>query len=74
MLKRKRESIANAGIGEKTTIMATNCPSCLSGLGRNRDMNIIPRHMAVVLAESLGGQNWEKEFARLAAEGEKVTF
>jgi hypothetical protein len=30
--------------------------------------------MAVVLAESLGGQNWEMEFARLVAEGEKVTF
>jgi Fe-S oxidoreductase len=75
MLKRKRESIANArDNSEQTTIIATNCPSCLSGLGRNREMNIIPKHMAVVLAESLGGQNWEMEFARLIAEGEKVTF
>ncbi len=74
MLKRKRESIENSKTGEGPTIMATNCPSCLSGLGRNKDLDITPRHMAVLLAEALGGKHWEKEFADLVAGAEKVTF
>ena len=75
MLKRKRESIENTKTGENTITMATNCPSCLSGLGRNKDLEIVPRHMSVLLAEKLGGQDWEKEFAVLvAAAAEKVTF
>ncbi len=74
MLKRKRESIEKSKPGEGTAIMATNCPSCISGLGRNSYMNITPRHMAVLLAETLGGEHWEKEFADLVAGAEKVTF
>ncbi|MGB3210945.1 MAG: DUF3683 domain-containing protein [Desulforhopalus sp.] len=74
MLKRKRESIENSRTGEGTTIIATNCPSCLSGLGRNRDLNIAPQHMAVLLAETLGGHSWENEFTNLVADAEKVTF
>jgi Fe-S oxidoreductase len=74
MLERKRESIKNTKTGEGATTMATNCPSCLSGLGRNKDLNIAPRHMAVLLAETLGGADWEKEFTRLVAGAEKVTF
>jgi Fe-S oxidoreductase len=74
MLRRKRESITNAKTGEETTIMATNCPSCLSGLGRNSDLKIVPKHMAVLLAENLGGPAWEKEFAGLIAKAEKVTI
>ena len=74
MLKRKRESIENTETGENTITMATNCPSCLSGLGRNKDLEIVPRHMSVLLAEKLGGQDWEKEFAVLVAAAEKVTF
>jgi hypothetical protein len=30
--------------------------------------------MTVLLAESLGGQNWLAEFSRLVADAEKVTF
>ena len=74
MLQRKRESIAGAQIGTTTTIMATNCPSCISGLGRNQDMHIKAKHMAVLLAERLGGPEWTKEFAGLVREAEKVTF
>ena len=74
MLKRKRESIANAKTDEGSTIMATNCPSCLSGLGRNEDLNIVPKHMAVLLAETIGGNDWQKEFAGLISRAEKVTF
>lgn len=75
MLKRKRESIDNTiDNSEKTTTIATNCPSCLSGLGRNSDLNIMPQHMAVVLAEAIGGPHWQEEFAGLVTEAEKVTF
>jgi Fe-S oxidoreductase len=74
MLQRKRQAIAAAKTGKETTIMATNCPSCISGLGRNVAMQIVPKHMAVLLAERLGGQEWEKECAGLVSKAEKVTF
>ena len=74
MLGRKRESLAKAQTESKATIIATNCPSCLSGLGRNREMGIMPKHMTVVLAEALGGKDWMDDFARLVAGAEKVTF
>ena len=73
MLARKRVSLEKAMVGGGTVI-ATNCPSCLSGLGRNRELGVRPRHMAVVLAEALGGENWMSEFSRLVATAEKVTF
>jgi FAD/FMN-containing dehydrogenase/Fe-S oxidoreductase len=74
MLERKRGSLEKAMAGNQATVIATNCPSCLSGLGRNRELGITPRHMAVVLAEELGGENWMDEFSRLVADAEKVTF
>ena len=74
MLQRKRESLEKNMAGENAAIVATNCPSCLSGLGRNREMGIKPKHMAVVLAEVVGGENWTEEFSRLVAGAEKVTF
>ncbi|MBU0944207.1 MAG: DUF3683 domain-containing protein [Proteobacteria bacterium] len=74
MLERKREAIEKVKLNTNATIVATNCPSCLSGLGRNRDLNIHPQHMAVLLAEDRGGANWQSEFNALVANAEKVTF
>ncbi len=74
MLERKRKSLEKAMIGNNATVVTTNCPSCISGLGRNKEVGITPRHMAVVLAEALGGENWISEFSRLVAGAEKVTF
>ncbi len=74
MLQRKRESIEEVKTGEGPVVMATNCPSCLSGLGRNKHLNIIPQHMAVLLAETVGGPDWQQDFAALVIHGEKVTF
>ncbi len=74
MCERKRESIKKAQPDNNEVILATNCPSCLSGLGRNRDLNIQPQHMAVLLAETIGGANWHSEFAGLTGDAEKVTF
>lgn len=74
MLERKRESIKKASMPATKQVMATNCPSCLSGLGRNSDLNIEPKHMAVLLAETLGGKKWKEEFPILVKNSEKVTF
>ena len=74
MLTRKRDSIQAALPDQQSTVMATNCPSCMSGLGRNRDLGIVPRHMAVILAEACGGFSWRQEFSRLAKGAEKVTY
>ena len=76
MMQRKRESIeaAKAGINGEPTIV-TNCPSCISGLGRNRDLGVKPEHLAVMLAKALGGDSWESEFTELLGNRvEKVTF
>jgi len=74
LLKRKRLSISRAKPETTNAIIATNCPSCLSGLGRNREMNVTPQHLTVILAENLGGTEWLDEFKTLAAGAEKVTF
>jgi Fe-S oxidoreductase len=74
MLARKRDSIEAALPDQQSTVIATNCPSCISGLGRNRDLGIVPRHMAVILAEACGGSSWRQEFSRLANGAEKVTY
>jgi hypothetical protein len=34
----------------------------------------MPKHMTVVLAEVLGGNDWMNDFARLVAGAERVTF
>jgi len=75
MRKRKRESIAENCRdinGEKTIL--TNCPSCISGLGRNSDMNVTPQHLAETLALALGGTGWTAELEKLVANSEKVTY
>ncbi len=74
MLERKRESLIKAKNGTGARVIATNCPSCLSGLGRNREMGILPKHMTVLLAEVIGGKDWMKDFSRLVTGAEKVTF
>jgi Fe-S oxidoreductase len=75
MMQRKRESIAAAkeGVAGEPTIV-TNCPSCISGLGRNRDLGVNPQHMAVMLAKAIGGESWESDLERLLGRTEKVTF
>jgi Fe-S oxidoreductase len=74
MLQRKRDSIEHGKLNGEHRVIATNCPSCLSGLGRNKEMNIQPVHMTVLLAETLGGGGWQSELKELVAGAEKVTF
>ena len=75
MLRRKRDSLFRAGARRADMkTMITNCPSCLTGLGRNARMGIRPRHLAVMLAEILGGPGWRQELHDLLQPFEKINF
>jgi Fe-S oxidoreductase len=74
MLHRKREAFSLAiGEAQKATVL-TNCPACVQGLGRSRDLGVEPMHIAVALAEKLSGTEWKKEFAAQAARATAVAF
>jgi Fe-S oxidoreductase len=74
MLHRKREALAEAiGRGETATVL-TNCPSCLQGLGRSRDLGVQPQHIVVALAEKISGADWKEQFAAQAARATTVAF
>lgn len=74
MLKRKRQSLEEVMTESDATKMITNCPSCISGLGRNGDLGVTPEHLTLLLAKNLGGENWQEEFIRLVQKNEMVTF
>ncbi len=75
MLQKKRDILqARIGDSQQEQVIATNCPSCISGLGRNRDLGVVPEHMAVLLAESMGGDGWHKELSGMLGSAEVVTF
>ena len=75
MLTRKRDALyAVTGGDLNDRVIVTNCPSCLSGLGRNRTLGVRPAHLAVLLAESLGGERWQREMVSLAGKAEVVAF
>ncbi|MCG8473808.1 MAG: hypothetical protein MI742_18410, partial [Desulfobacterales bacterium] len=59
--------------GRETTLL-TNCPSCIQGLGRSRDLEVTPRHLAVELAIQSGGQNWEEKLKVCVKSAEVITF
>jgi FAD/FMN-containing dehydrogenase/Fe-S oxidoreductase len=73
MLHRKREAFALVLKGEKATVL-TNCPSCLQGLGRNRELGITPVHISVALAEKYSGSEWKKKFLVQAARATAISF
>lgn len=75
MRSRKRDAFQAAFSnhqGEK--VVLTNCPSCLSGLGRNASSGFTARHLAEELAQCVDGQKWlhnSREWRQRAA---VVTF
>jgi Fe-S oxidoreductase len=73
MLHRKREAFTDLLHGAKATVL-TNCPSCLQGLGRDRDLGITPLHIAVALAEKHSGPEWKKKFLIQASHATTVSF
>jgi Fe-S oxidoreductase len=76
MLHRKRAALAAARGAEPgpPPLLLTNCPSCLTGLGRNRDLGVEPRHVAVELARALSGPDWLELLRRRAAGAQAVRF
>lgn len=75
MRLRKAGALGEALRGrQKDTIMLTNCPACLQGLGRNAELGIRPRHIAVELAIKAGGEKWNEAFQKLLNNSETVTF
>jgi FAD/FMN-containing dehydrogenase/Fe-S oxidoreductase len=73
MLHRKRAALTDAAAARPGAVVLTNCPSCLSGLGRNAD--VAPaRHVAVELARALSGESWLEVFRARAARAQAVRF
>ena len=74
MLRRKEEALAAcAACGPDDTVI-TNCPSCLTGLGRQGAHGPQPKHLTVYLAERIGGANWRQEAGTLLQDAEVVAF
>jgi D-lactate dehydrogenase (cytochrome) len=74
MLHRKREALAEVMEDRDHATILTNCPSCLQGLGRNRDLGLTAKHIAVALAESLSGPDWRDRFRVQARRATAFTF
>ena len=58
---RVRKKDAFKAVIEETagkTLVLTNCPACISGLGRNRGLGLKIRHLAVQLASAVDGDRW----------------
>lgn len=74
MLTRKEAALAAAVDAAHPAPLVTNCPSCLQGLARNAHLGSRPEHLAVVLARSTGGKNWQDTLAAAMARAEVVNF
>jgi FAD/FMN-containing dehydrogenase/Fe-S oxidoreductase len=75
MLHRKAEALRQAVAGRPPgTVILTNCPSCVQGLGRSASAGAAPRHMAVELAARISGEGWPEVFRAQAAQAKAVRF
>jgi FAD/FMN-containing dehydrogenase/Fe-S oxidoreductase len=74
MLQRKREAFRECMEGSSSATVLTNCPSCVQGLGRNRDMGVEPKHIAIALAEKHTGPEWLECFSAQAASATAMIF
>jgi D-lactate dehydrogenase (cytochrome) len=74
MLHRKREAIASAMSDQPKAVVLTNCPSCVQGLGRNLDLGVVPKHIAVALAEKHSGPDWMDRFLAQASRASAIIF
>ena len=55
-------------------VMLTNCPACLSGLGRSEAPGFEARHLAEELAAGIGGEAWRGEVLRCFKHASVVPF
>ncbi|NTV45124.1 MAG: FAD/FMN-binding oxidoreductase [Chlorobiales bacterium] len=74
MLARKRGAIAEAMENAPKATILTNCPSCVQGLGRNRDIGVEPKHIIVALAEKYSGPDWKERFLSQASRATPIIF
>jgi D-lactate dehydrogenase (cytochrome) len=74
MLHRKREALAEARRESPASVVLTNCPSCLQGLGRNRPLGFEAKHIAVALAERVSGPRWLDAFRKQGAAAQRIRF
>ncbi|HUI64464.1 MAG TPA: DUF3683 domain-containing protein [Bacteroidota bacterium] len=74
LLKKKELAVAASALPAGTTVCLTNCPSCVSGLGRIRTRRLRPEHLAVALARSAGGEKWQRDLRRLVENHESVNI
>jgi Fe-S oxidoreductase len=73
MLHRKAAAVREAMEGRPAgTVMLTNCPSCVQGLGRNGDQGIVARHLAVEVASRVSGPGWPERFREQASRAKVV--
>ncbi len=63
-----------AETGAQNPVMLTNCPSCLTGLGRNQKLGYTPRHLAEALAMASDGKHWLNQAREWMARATVVTF
>ena len=74
MLHRKREAFKETMNGATSAVVLTNCPSCVQGLGRNRDMGVEAKHIAIALAELHSGADWKELFLQQAARATAIVY
>jgi FAD/FMN-containing dehydrogenase/Fe-S oxidoreductase len=72
MLARKRGEINARLAGEKNARLVTNCPACVTGLGRQQ--RLAPWHLTVALAEAEAPGSWHGQAVDLLARAEKIRF
>lgn len=70
MLGRKRAALLPLLTDSPSQQLLTNCPACLTGLGRQQ--LIPPKHLAVALAEACGQVDWRKIAAKHLVEAELI--
>jgi FAD/FMN-containing dehydrogenase/Fe-S oxidoreductase len=75
MLDRKREAMrACLGEGVGSSVLLTNCPSCVQGLGRSRSLGFEAKHLAVALAEKTSGPRWQAKAIARATRAKAISF
>ncbi|BDG05338.1 DUF3683 domain-containing protein [Anaeromyxobacter oryzae] len=75
MLHRKREALGEAlHARPRGATVLTNCPSCVQGLGRNAAMGVVPKHLAIAMAEKITGDGWLERFRAQAAAARAIQF
>jgi Fe-S oxidoreductase len=73
MFDRKQQSLAEHGGQARTTLpLITNCPACLSGLGRQKSW--APLHLATAMAQTVAPETWRRTVRRRMACAELIRF